>query len=128
MKKLLMIALLSLLLLCGCAKNTPSSSSAAPVDDGTRPAVRIIAGGEERIYALPESGQRRITIRQQTSEGEIINRICLTPEGMFMEESTCPGQDCVEQTTATVDNWEFRTLGAFVICLPNQVSAELLTE
>ena len=55
------------------------------------------------------------------------NVIHLTPEGVYMEDSTCENHDCVEQGEVTLDNRKDRILGNFIICLPNQVTLQLFT-
>ena len=58
---------------------------------------------------------------------EAVNTIHLTPEGVYMEDSTCQGHDCVQQGEVTLDNRNERILGNMIICLPNQVTLQLYT-
>ena len=41
------------------------------------------------------------------------------------EYSTCDNQLCVEQGTVNSQNWNTRSLGTHILCLPNRVDAEL---
>ena len=57
------------------------------------------------------------------------NVLRMTENGFFMEYSTCHNQLCVDQGTVDANNWNMRSLGTHIICLPNRVDAELaLTE
>ena len=55
------------------------------------------------------------------------NVIHVTAEGVYMEDSTCENHDCVDQGEVTLDNRKDRILGNMIICLPNQVTLQLLT-
>ena len=77
---------------------------------------------------LPEEGEVSYPVRQLLPNGtEAINTIHLTPEGVYMEDSTCEGHDCVQQGEVTLDNRTERILGNMIICLPNQVTLQLYT-
>lgn len=54
------------------------------------------------------------------------NKVQVTKDGFFMYEATCENQDCLLQGEVTLENLTRRPLGAWVICLPNQVSVELV--
>ena len=43
-----------------------------------------------------------------------------------MESSSCDNQDCVGQGEITLDNYKTRILSTFVICLPNEVTIEMV--
>lgn len=45
----------------------------------------------------------------------------------YMESSNCDNQNCVEQGEVTLENRETRLLFNMVICLPHNLSLELLT-
>jgi len=53
------------------------------------------------------------------------NVLRMTENGFFMEYSTCHNQLCIEQGTVDAQNWNMRSLGTHIICLPNRVDAEL---
>ena len=63
-----------------------------------------------------------LTIEQ--ADGSI-NVLRMTENGFFMEYSTCDNQLCVEQGTVDSQNWNKRSLGTHILCLPNRVDAEL---
>ena len=54
-----------------------------------------------------------------------VNVIRMTESGFYMLSSTCHNQLCIEQGEANADNWNTRSLGTHVICLPNRVDVEL---
>jgi len=45
-----------------------------------------------------------------------------------MAESSCDNQDCIYQGTVTLENKKERVLQNMILCLPNEVILELLTE
>lgn len=58
-----------------------------------------------------------------------VNVIRMTENGFYMLSSTCHNQLCIQQGEANAENWNLRSLGTHVICLPNRVDVELvLTE
>ena len=61
------------------------------------------------------------------SPGEIVHhKVHITPEKAYMEYSSCENQDCVGQGEITMDNYKTRILSTFVICLPNNVTVEMV--
>ena len=80
------------------------------------------------LLPLPTEGEYTRTIRQTMDDGtEAVNVLHLTPEGFWMEDANCPGQDCVNEGKVTLENREERVLWNMVICLPHQLSLELIT-
>ena len=66
------------------------------------------------------------TVQQEDGS---VNVIRMTENGFYMLSSTCHNQLCIGQGEANADNWNRRSLGTHVICLPNRVDVELvLTE
>ena len=77
---------------------------------------------------LPEEGEVTFPLKQTLPDGtEAVNLIHLTPEGVYMEDSTCANHDCVDQGIVTLENRKERILGNMIICLPNQVCLQLYT-
>ena len=77
---------------------------------------------------LPDEGEISYPLRQILPDGtEAVNVIHLTPEGVYMEDSTCEGHDCVLQGEVTLENRDERILSNMIICLPNQVLLQLFT-
>lgn len=91
---------------------------ATPVTEDT-----VIIRVDDREYLrVPLSQPQTVTIEQ--ADGSV-NVVEITARGAVMKSSTCHNQLCVHMGEVTVDNWEFRPNGAFIICLPNRVSVEL---
>lgn len=84
--------------------------------------VIITVDGKE-YDRVPLSAPRTVTVEQP--EGEV-NVIEVSDRGAVMRFSSCRNQLCVHMGEVTVDNWEFRPNQAFIICLPNRVSVELV--
>lgn len=80
------------------------------------------------LLPLPTEGEYTRTIRQTMPDGsETINVLHLTPNGVWMEEANCEGQDCVGEGEVTLENREERVLWNMIICLPHQLALELIT-
>ena len=80
------------------------------------------------LLPLPVEGEYTRTIRQAMDDGtEAVNTLHLTTNGFWMEEANCEGQDCVNMGEVTLENREERVLWNMVICLPHQLSLELIT-
>lgn len=84
--------------------------------------VIISVSGEEKLR-VPLSQPQRVTLSQDNG---VQNVVVITEDGAYMESSTCHNQICVHSGKVTRENWDFRPDGAFIICLPNQVSVELV--
>ncbi|MBQ8964384.1 MAG: NusG domain II-containing protein [Clostridia bacterium] len=99
--------------------------------DSPKPAkgyVLVTTATQSGWLPLPEEGEVSYPLRQLLPNGtEAVNTIHLTPEGVYMEDSTCEGHDCVQQGEVTLDNRAERILGNMIICLPNQVTLQLYT-
>ena len=102
-----------------------------PAEDAPKPAkgyVLVTTPAQSGWLPLPEEGELSYPLRQLLPDGtEAVNTIHLTPEGGYMEDSTCEGHDCVQQGLVTLENREERILGNMIICLPNQVTLQLFT-
>ena len=80
------------------------------------------------LLPLPVEGEYTRTIRRTMADGtEAINVVHLTPNGFWMEDANCEGHDCVNEGEVTLENREERVLWNMVICLPHQLSLELIT-
>ena len=80
------------------------------------------------LLPLPTEGEYSRTIRTILADGtEAVNILHLTPDGFWMEDANCEGHDCVKQGEVTLANREDRILWNMIICLPHQLSAELIT-
>ena len=86
--------------------------------------VRIYVG--EELYRQLTLGQpQTVTVKQENGR---VNVIAVTENGVYMADSTCDNHDCIEQGEVTPGNLETRALRNWIICLPNQVTVELVTE
>ena len=113
---LILAGLLALILFSAPAP----SVSASPDGD----LVIITVAGEEKLR-VPLSQPQTVTIHQADGTENVV---VVTEDGAYMESSTCQNQICVHSGKVTRDNWDFRPDGAFIICLPNQVSVELVVK
>ena len=141
MKRVLPWLLAAALLLCAfsLAETTEAAPDAteAPADESPeateapKPAngyVLVTTATQAGWLPLPEEGELSVPVKQVLPDGtEAENVIHLTPDGVYMEDSTCEGHDCVQQGTVTLDNREERILSNMIICLPNQVTLQLFT-
>lgn len=100
-------------------------------EEGPQPAkgyVLVTTATQQGWLPLPEEGEYSYPLTQVLPDGaEAVNVIHLTPEGVYMEDSTCANHDCLGQGTVTLDNRHERILGNMIICLPNQVTLQLFT-
>jgi len=88
-----------------------------------------VATGQMNVYVdgklhdtVPIVNGRDYTVRQEDGS---VNVIRMTENGFYMLSSTCHNQLCIGQGEANADNWNRRSLGTHVICLPNRVDVEL---
>ena len=139
-----LLALLLILLLCGAALSEPSPEAPTPPEvpapteepsegpeatpQPARGYVMVSTATKMGFLPLPDEGEYSYHLEQILPDGTPAeNVIHLTPEGVYMEDSTCENHDCVEQGEVTLDNRKDRILGNFIICLPNQVTLQLFT-
>ena len=110
---------------------SPQPQATEEPTDSPKPAkgyVLVTTATQSGWLPLPDEGEVSYPLRQLLPNGtEAVNTIHLTPEGVYMEDSTCEGHDCVQQGEVTLDNRAERILGNMIICLPNQVTLQLFT-
>ncbi len=127
--RMLAAALTAALLLYAAA--TAESAQQKTGEEAPKPApgyVLVSTATQSGWLPLPEEGEVSYPLKQVLPDGtESENLIHLTPEGVYMEDSTCQGHDCVDQGMVTLENREERILGNMIICLPNQVLLQLYT-
>ena len=85
--------------------------------------VLLTVGGRQYGDPIPMDRDKIITLRQEDGK---INKVHITPERVYMESSTCENQDCVGQGEVHVDTYKDRILSTYIICLPNNVSIEMV--
>ena len=85
--------------------------------------VVITVAGRQDGDPIPMDRDKIITVKQ---ENGAINRIHITPEYVEMESSTCENQDCIGEGEVNVNTYKDRILSTYIICLPNQVTIEMV--
>ncbi len=58
----------------------------------------------------------------------VVNHIEVKDGAIRMMDSTCPDKQCVYQGEMSMENYERRGLRQWIVCLPNQVTVELVLE
>ncbi|PWM06363.1 MAG: hypothetical protein DBY06_01475 [Clostridiales bacterium] len=91
------------------------------------------AGGDRlRIY-VGESLYREVSLAEdqeiqiQQADGSW-NLLVIQQGQAYMKAASCPNQDCVHQSPLIPGETQLRPLGRWIVCLPNQVSVELVEE
>lgn len=79
------------------------------------------ANGAYAPIPLVEEGT--FTLTQDDAE----NVVHVGKDSFYMESANCEGHDCVKQGEVTLENRDERVLYNMIICLPHQVTLELLT-
>ena len=95
----------------------------APQTADVKGHVVLTVGNRQYGDPIPMDRDKVITIKQKDGQ---INKVHITPQKVYMEFSSCDNQDCVGQGEVTLDNYETRILSTFVICLPNNVTIEMV--
>lgn len=107
--------------------SSPAAQAAGPMPRAQTAQVRgyvvLTVGGRQYGDPIAMDREKIITIRQDDGK---VNLVHITPEKVYMESSTCENQDCVGQGEISLDNYDKRILGTCVICLPNNVTIELV--
>lgn len=112
-----------------------------PADAAADPAATEVPADEAEFAAQPAQAYLVVTVAGQMYEpiplneegrytitrGDYVNTIAVTPTSVWMHESTCDNQDCVEQGVVSLENYQSRVLQNMIICLPNDVMLELYT-
>lgn len=88
-------------------------------------AYLLVIIGDAVYQPVPMTGDGDYTVTQKAIGAE--NKIHVTAESIQMSSANCDNQDCVDQGEVSLSNREERLLGNMIICLPNNVTLELLT-
>lgn len=65
----------------------------------------------------------------EVNQGDgIVNHVEVKDGSIYMMDSTCSDKQCVEQGKISAENYEDRALRNWIVCLPNQVTIELVLE
>ncbi len=109
------------------AAQQPEAAAAGPMPPKRTEKVAghviLMVNGKQYGDPIAMDRDKIITLAQEDGK---INKVHITPEKVYMESSTCENQDCVQQGEITLDNYETRILSTFIICLPNNVSIEMV--
>lgn len=89
-------------------------------------AGEVIVFLADKEYARGRIGEDKTIIVEQP-DGKV-NEIVIDSQGVYMKYSTCHNQNCVEQGKLTLENTAGLALKNWIICLPNKVSVELVSE
>lgn len=110
------------------AEPSVAPSDGDPAASPAKGYVLVSTATQTGWLPLPEEGEYSYDLKQILPDGtEAVNTIHLTPEGVYMEASTCENHDCVKQGMVTLENRKDRILSNMIICLPNQVYLQLFT-
>lgn len=127
----LLALVLALLTFAAALGEAPAATEAVEGEEGPKPArgyVLVTTATQSGWLPLPEEEEYSFPLRQVLPDGtEALNVIHLTPEGVYMEDSTCANHDCVDEGMVTLENKSERILGNMIVCLPNQVILQLFT-
>lgn len=89
--------------------------------DGPEDYVRIYVGSEE--YKRVSLSNPQIVVVERDDK---YNEVEITDHSVKMKAANCDNQDCIHQGEITLENVDTRILGNWIVCLPNQVSIELV--
>lgn len=73
---------------------------------------------------IPLNEEYSFTVKQHNGSENVIH---VGVNSFYMESSNCDNQNCVEEGTVTLDNMNERVLFNMILCLPHQLSLEMLT-
>ena len=107
------------------ATDTPTEAAKAASVVQEPKAYLLVIIGDAVYQPVPLTGDGDYTVTQKAIGAE--NKIHVTAESIQMSSANCDNQDCVEQGEVSLSNREERLLGNMIICLPNNVTLELLT-
>ena len=133
MRNRLFIRMIAMMLILSClyfpaGADTEAGGTSETSSPPARGYVVISTSTGTGFLPLPAEGEYTYPLRQLLPDGtEAVNWIHVTPEGVWMEDSTCANHDCVDQGPVTLENREERLLWNMIICLPNQVVITLMT-
>ena len=107
------------------ATDTPTETAKTASVVQEPKAYLLVIIGDAVYQPVPLMGDGDYTVTQKAIGAE--NKIHVTAESIQMSSANCDNQDCVDQGEVSLSNREERLLGNMIICLPNNVTLELLT-
>lgn len=96
----------------------------SPAPDPAAPTARIYVGS----YVYKEVPLDEDQVIEIDQGNDIVNHVEVRDGAIFMADSTCPDQQCVDQGEITAENYDTRVLRNWIVCLPHQVTVELMLE
>ena len=105
------------------ATDAPAADAAADTTREPAKAFLVVQVAGQMYEPIPLYEEGRYTV----TRGDCVNTIAVTPDSVWMQESSCDNQDCVEQGVVSLENKDTRVLQNMVICLPNEVVLQLYT-
>lgn len=109
----------------GLPQATDEMGETDETDETEAQAYLLVTVAGITYQPIPLKGEGQFSITQ--GETGMVNTVHVTPTSVWMADSTCDNQDCVEQGTVSLDTMNDRVLGNMIICLPHQVTLELYT-
>ena len=73
---------------------------------------------------IPLNEEYSFTVSQPDGSENVIH---VGVNSFYMESSNCDNQNCIQEGTVTLENMNQRVLFNMVLCLPHQLSLEMLT-
>ncbi|MDR0840702.1 MAG: NusG domain II-containing protein [Christensenellaceae bacterium] len=86
--------------------------------------VRVYVGGQ--LYTTASLLAPQVILVEQ-GDGRA-NEIVIEGGRVYMRSASCKNQECVHQGEITAQNAAARALGNWIICMPNQVTVELVED
>lgn len=105
----------------------PAGQATDAAADPTLPpaqAYMIVYVGTGMYEPIPLRGSARFTVK--TNGGANVNTIEVNETSVWMAESTCPTQDCVNQGVVSLENKDTRILGDCIYCMAHNVTLQLI--
>ena len=110
------------------AAETTAAGTETPPPAPAKAYVLVTTASQMGFLPLPETEDYLFPLTQTLPDGTVAeNVIHVSPDGVWMESSNCENQDCVQEGTVTLENRRDRILGNWIICLPHQLTLQLLT-
>ena len=114
---------------------SPSGTTSTPVpedseepqatfDPSTIKAWLLVTAGSITYQPIPLIEEGEYSVIQEETGAE--NVIHVTTESVDMKSSTCENQDCIGEGEVNVNTYKDRILSTYIICLPNQVTIEMV--
>ncbi|MBE5803505.1 MAG: hypothetical protein E7316_03235 [Clostridiales bacterium] len=104
------------------APTNPTDMPAA-TDAPAPAAYLLVTVGDVTYQPLPLQGEGEFSLTQ--GDTGRVNVVHVTRDSIWMAESTCDNQDCVEQGVVSLETMDNRVLGNMIICLPHRVTLQL---